>query len=170
MARNWEIKVRCPNLDPVRERAVALGARTCGTLEQVDTFYRASGARLKLRRLGSGQAELIGYRRSDCDDARPSEYFIARTDDPDALAQVLEYALGAVVVVRKRRELYLWRATRIHLDHVDRLGTFIELETVITGQSDDDATSELQELVRRLGLADLEPIACPYADLLSDAG
>jgi adenylate cyclase class IV len=39
-------------------------------------------------------------------------------------------------VVAKRRHLLLWEGVRIHLDEVERLGTFIELEAVAPPDSD----------------------------------
>jgi predicted adenylyl cyclase CyaB len=68
--------------------------------------------------------------------------------------------------VRKTRRLYLHRATRIHLDEVDGLGTFVELETVITDQSDREGQAELDEIATALGLRVEDRVAVPYVELL----
>jgi len=53
---------------------------------------------------------------------------------PDAPAQrrLLERMLGLRACVRKRREVWLYKHARIHLDTVERLGRFIEIEVVVT--------------------------------------
>ena len=165
--RNIEAKYRCPDLAAVRERAQALGARSMGVLKQQDTFFSAPLARLKLRDSGNGKAELISYRRADVPHARGSDYTICRVSDPSQMRQTLGHALGASGAVAKQRELYLFRTTRIHLDAVDNLGDFVELETVLGGQSDDDAHKELRYVAEALGLEAGQVVAKPYVDLLA---
>ncbi len=168
--RNIELKCRCRDLDDVRRRALAIGAREAGLLEQRDTFFAGPRARLKLRELGSGRAELISYRRPDQAGARASAYFVAPVEHADELAAVLEQALGSVGVVVKRRTLLLVRSTRIHLDVVERLGTFVELETVVSGQPDAEAERELAEIASALGLDAAERVPVPYLELLRGDG
>lgn len=177
--RNVELKCRCPDLEAVRRRAEALGARDAGLLVQRDTFFTGPLARLKLRVLhpgshaagGAGErAELISYERPDREEARTSRYRIAPVERPDELAAVLEHALGACGEVRKQRRLYLLRSTRIHLDEVEGLGSFVELETVLSGQSEEDGRAELSEIAGGLGIEAEERVAVPYVELLRRAG
>lgn len=166
--RNIEIK--CTLRDPaaVLERALALGARDCGVLEQTDTFYHAPAGRLKLREFGDGSpAELIGYRRADAEAARESDYFIHACAQPSTLKTVLRHTLGEAGCVRKRRRLLLLDHTRIHLDEVEGLGTFAELETVITDQSEAEAREELSRIRLALRLDEEAPISCAYVDLIA---
>jgi predicted adenylyl cyclase CyaB len=164
--RNIELKCRCRDLEQVRRRALALGAREAGPLQQRDTFFAGSLARLKLRELGSGQAELISYQREDVDGPRPSAYRVAPVEHASELAAVLEQALGTAGVVVKRRTLLLLRSTRIHLDVVEGLGAFVELETVLSGQPDAEGERELAEIASALGLEPADRVASPYVDLL----
>ena len=166
MSRNIEIKARCADLGLARQRAEALGARDAGVLRQRDTFFEAPHARLKLRDFGDGRAELIGYRRADVPDARGSDFLIARVEQPMELAATLGFALGTTGVVAKTRHLFLYRATRIHLDDVDGLGTFVELETVVTDQSDADAHAELTHVAAALRLSRDDLVPIPYVELL----
>lgn len=166
MRRNIEVKCRCADLDAVRRRAEALGARDAGVLRQCDTFFPSPHARLKLRDFGDGTAELISYRRPDTTDARGSNFVVCPVTEPAQLAEALAYALGTAGVVRKTRRLYLHRATRIHLDDVEGLGTFVELETVITDQSDRDGHAELDEIAAALGLRVEDRVPVPYVELL----
>lgn len=166
LGRNVELKRRCPDLEAVRRAAVALGARDMGILRQRDTFFNAPGARLKLRDFGDGRAELISYRRPDTADARGSDYRICAVADPAALVGALSDALGVCGVVQKTRHLFLHGHTRIHLDAVEGLGTFVELETVLSGLSDSEGHLELQQVAAALALGPLEPVPRAYVDLL----
>ena len=68
--------------------------------------------------------------------ARESRYRLTRVEDPDDLRASLDAALGTLVVVDKERHLFLWDGVRIHLDTVDGLGSFVELEGVAPPDSD----------------------------------
>jgi homotetrameric cytidine deaminase len=169
--RNVEIKAR--DADPGRtlERALALGAADEGVLTQRDTYFGRARGRLKLREQESEQgsiARLIAYARPDGDEARTSAYRLADVGDPAALREALDAALGTRVVVDKRRRLLLWEGVRIHLDEVEGLGSFVELEGVAPPESD---LAREHELVARLReeLALGEPVAVSYSDLLLDA-
>jgi homotetrameric cytidine deaminase len=169
--RNVELKARDPHPDRTRERARALGAEDRGELRQRDTYFAAARGRLKLREQAPGGAELIAYERPDAAEARESRYRITPVADAAATAEALDAALGTVVVVDKRRHLLLWEGVRIHLDQVEGLGAFVELEGVATADSDLARESALVARLRaELGIADdaLEPRG--YADLLQQAG
>jgi predicted adenylyl cyclase CyaB len=152
---------------------VTLGARAAAVLHQRDTYFHVRHGRLKLREIapegGAPSAELIQYARPDESSARTSDYVIAPVADAASMREALARALGVRVVVAKRRSLFLWRHTRIHLDEVEGLGSFLELETVVTDQSDSDARAELAEAAAALGIRDEERIALSYADLLEAA-
>jgi predicted adenylyl cyclase CyaB len=167
--RNIELKYRCEDLVAVRKSAEKLKARDLGHLLQTDTFFEAPHARLKLRNFGDGRAELIGYRRSDRPEARASDYFILPIENPAEFEAILEYALGISGVVKKSRHLFLVRHTRLHLDEVENLGSFVELETVISDQSEADAHAELHQVAAELGLRPENAVAQPYVDLLRRA-
>jgi predicted adenylyl cyclase CyaB len=164
--RNIELKCRCADLAAVRARAQALGARDAGVLAQHDTFFEAPRARLKLRDFGDGRGELISYRRPDTPEARGSDYVVCPVGDPALLRATLEHALVAAGTVRKRRHLFLYRRTRIHLDEVEGLGAFVELETVMDGQAESEGRAELEEVAAALALKRDDAIAQPYVELL----
>ncbi|MGV3724339.1 MAG: class IV adenylate cyclase [Actinomycetota bacterium] len=166
--RNLELKFRCADPGMIRTRAAVLGAEDGGRLWQRDTFFPAELGRLKLRDFGDGAGELIAYRRPDSTEARGSDYLLANLTDPDALRRVMSFGLGEAGTVRKQRRLFLWRHTRIHLDEVEGLGDFVELETVIVEQTEDAAHEELRLVVEALGLRDQDRIARAYVDLLND--
>jgi len=167
--RNIEIKGRCADLDAARARAAELGAQDMGVFHQRDTFFRAPHARLKLRDLGDGRGEIISYRRRNAAEARASDYHVCPVEQPARLVEALEYALGSGGVVTKRRHLFLYRHTRIHLDEVEGLGTFLELETIVSEQSDREAEAELVATAAALGLKLEDSVPAPYVELLGIA-
>jgi homotetrameric cytidine deaminase len=172
--RNVEVKARDADPAATLERALALGATDEGVLAQRDTYFGRAKGRLKLREQEGGTesgARLIAYVRMDGDgfeEARTSNYRLAEVDDPAALADALDAALGTLVVVDKRRRLLLYENVRIHIDDVSGLGSFVELEGVADPDSD---LSREHELVARLReeLALGEPVAGSYSDLLLDS-
>jgi homotetrameric cytidine deaminase len=168
--RNVELKARDPEPERSLERARALGAEDRGELRQRDTYFAAPRGRLKLREQEPGGAELIAYERADAAAARESRYRIAPVEDPAALREALDAALGTVVVVDKRRHLLLWEGVRIHLDRVEGLGDFLELEGVVGAGSDLAGEGALVERLRtELAIPDDAIEATGYADLLRDA-
>src|SRR4051812_21587682 len=169
--RNVELKARDPEPERSLERARALGAEDRGELRQRDTYFAAPRGRLKLREQEPGGAELIAYERADEAAARESRYRIARVEDPVALCEALDAALGTVVVVDKRRRLLLWEGVRIHLDRVEGLGAFVELEGVAADGSDlARQADQVARLRAELDIGDAAIEAASYSDLLRGAG
>jgi homotetrameric cytidine deaminase len=134
--RNIELKAI--DADPARSLAAAreLGAEDRGILRQRDTYFRTRSGRLKLREEDPGGATLIQYDRPDAAAARESRYRLTPVAEPDTLRASLDAALGTLVVVDKERHLLLWEGVRIHLDTVQGLGSFVELEGVAAPGSD----------------------------------
>jgi adenylate cyclase class IV len=163
--RNVESKFRCADHDGVAVRASAAGASDEGYRRQRDQFYGVSKGRLKLRTTDGVRSELIAYDREDTTAARASEYGLCPTDDAALLDDVLGRALSRTGVLEKTRHLLLLRNTRIHLDDVVGLGRFVELETVIDTQSEDEAAVEHDDVITTLGLGGAERIAVGYVDL-----
>jgi homotetrameric cytidine deaminase len=169
--RNVELKARDPQPERSLERCRALGAEDRGELRQRDTYFAAVRGRLKLREQDPGGAELIAYEREDTARARESRYRIAPVSDATALREALDAALGTVAVVDKRRRLFVYEGVRIHLDRVDGLGDFVELEGVAGDRSDLGREGELVARLRaELDIGDDAIEATGYADLLASAG
>ena len=170
--RNVELKATDP--DPERSLAVCrdLGAEDAGILVQRDTYFRVPEGRLKLREETPGGAALIQYHRSDRPEARESRYRIAPVQDGAAAREALDAALGTLVVVSKERRLLLWERVRIHLDTVEGLGSFLELEGVAPADSDLSAERDrVAQLSEALGLDESRILADSYSDrVLARAG
>jgi predicted adenylyl cyclase CyaB len=110
---------------------------------------------------------LISYDRPDRSEARLSTYYLVPVVDPPALKAALAAALGIRGQVHKRRDIYLWHNVRIHLDEVADLGTYIELEAVLSSDEDEmQASSRLARLGQELGILTANHIGSSYAELL----
>ncbi len=164
--RNLEFKARVSDPKALQSRVRALGADPWGDLRQTDTYFAVERGRLKLRETAGYQAEFVYYERAEDDATRPSDYELARSPDPEALRSMLTRALGVLAVVRKRRTLLLLDTTRIHLDNVDGLGDFLELEVPVR---DDEAAAaaRIDALIRDLGYAWTDCIRASYLDLIT---
>ena len=167
--RNVELKATDP--DPERSLAVCLelGAEDHGVLVQRDTYFRVPDGRLKLREQTPGGAVLIQYHRPDAAQARESRYRLVDVPDPAALKEALDEALGTLVVVDKQRHLLIWHGVRIHLDRVEGLGHFLELEGVAPADSDLTAERDrVAQLSEALGLQG-RVLEDSYSDRLLEA-
>ena len=113
--------------------------------------------------------ELIFYTRPDVPGPKISEYFVAATPSPQAMREALGRALGIIGRVRKRRRLYLVQDTRIHLDEVDGLGSFLELEVVLAEpRSAAEGETVALRLLPALGVSEADLIRGAYVDLLQE--
>jgi homotetrameric cytidine deaminase len=168
--RNVELKARDRDRGRTLDLALAFGAQDRGEIAQRDTYFMPQHGRLKLREQVPGEAELIAYRRPDEADARTSEYLRVPVADPQALRVALDASNGTLVTVSKRRRLLLWEGVRIHLDEVEGLGSFVELEAVAEEGSDLSAEREKVERLRgELRIANADVVAVGYSDLLLNA-
>ena len=188
---NVEIKARCA--DPARARAtlLKLRARLVGPDHQTDTYFRVPNGRLKLRE-GQIENNLIFYARPDQDGPKRSDVILYGTRPGSDLKALLTAALGTLVVVEKRREIYFVEvsdvavpgdpeaATRardhenvkVHLDTVTGLGSFVEIEAIDLDGSLGPALLEAQcrRLMARLGVAEADLVPASYSDLLLAEG
>ena len=167
MPTNIEIKARIRDFADLKRRAEAISDSHLEVIPQEDTFLVTPKGRLKLRILAPDRAQLVYYERPDWDGPKRSDYFIFNTNDPENLKTALSLALGIRGVVRKTRYLYMVGQTRVHLDDVEGLGQFMELEVVLRdGQSDDEGQAVANDLMKKLGIEPTDLIEGAYMDLL----
>jgi len=167
MPQNIELKARLADIDFARQAARNAGATEHGVLIQTDTYFRASRGRLKLREIAGHTAELIFYERSNRVEARRSRYRRIEAPEPAALREMLEMALGVLSIVRKRRELWLLDNVRIHLDDVEGLGTFFELEAILDAKHDEEMCHrQIEELSMAFAISATDLVAGSYGELV----
>jgi len=170
MATNIEIKARVNDFETLQTRAESLSDQPLTILPQEDTFFNTQKGRLKLRVQVPDQGYLIYYERPDQEGPKRSDYHLAETHNPESLKQALALAYGIRGVVKKTRYLYVVGQTRIHLDEVEGLGHFMELEVVMReDQSDADGQAIAEDLMRRLGIGEDALIEGAYMDLLESS-
>jgi predicted adenylyl cyclase CyaB len=170
MARNIEIKARIESVESIVPKAAAVADKGPIEILQDDTFFACQNGRLKLRSFSPTEGELIFYRRSDQAGPKETFYLISPTSAPDVLRESLSLAYGQVGRVRKQRTLFLAGRTRIHLDRVEGLGHFLELEVVLTdGETVESGETIVQGLIEKLGISSNQLIEGAYVDLLNQA-
>ncbi len=167
MARNIEIKARIDSVEALAPRVAALADRGPVEIRQDDTFFACEQGRLKLRALSADAGQLIFYRRPDQAGPKESFFVISPTASPDTLREALSLAYGRAGRVRKHRTLYLVGRTRVHLDRVEALGHFVELEVVL---AEDEASAAgvdvARQLMAALGIPAAQLVEGAYVDLL----
>ena len=167
MPSNIEIKAQARNFAEIKARVENLSDTPVEVIPQEDTFFNTSQGRLKLRVLAGEKGQLIYYTRPDEEGPKRSDYHISYTSDPTNLRRVLALAYGVRGVVQKTRYLYLVGQTRIHLDDVEGLGKFLELEVVMQeGQSDAEGQAIAEGLLTSLGVERSDLLEGAYMDLL----
>ena len=168
MPQNIEVKAKIDNPEQLHKIAGSITDIDVQIVQQEDIFFQCTTGRLKLRILSPTSGELIFYQRENHSGPKSSTYNIAVTSDPSQLRAVLANAYGESIIVRKIRHLYCLGRTRIHIDKVEELGDFLELEVVLN-ETDNltDAKDEARALMEKLKIIPSDLIDVAYADLLT---
>jgi len=149
MPTNIEWKARLRDLERTRTLVENLRPESHEDFDQVDTFFNAPSGYLKLRQFSPTRGELVSYQRPVQDGAKASRFELFPTDQPDLLRCVLTHSLGVRGEVRKHRHCYRLGQARIHLDRVEGLGTFLEVEVLLAADDPDERGTDLAERLRR---------------------
>ncbi|MEJ2368606.1 MAG: class IV adenylate cyclase [Acidobacteriota bacterium] len=168
---NVEIKARCSDPDRVRAALAAKGAVFQGLDHQTDTYYRVPGGRLKLRE-GNIENALIFYRRKDVPGPKKAEILLHEPGPDGLLKDLLEEALGAWITVRKAREIHWIGNVKFHVDEVEGLGTFVEIEAIDRDGSlgEDRLRGQCAYYMKLFGVSSRDLLAQSYSDLLASTG
>lgn len=141
---NVEIKARCRRPAHVRDVLKRNGAVFKGVDHQVDTYYNVIAGRLKLRE-GLIENALIYYTRPDQTAPKTSNVLLYTVRPDPTLKAILRSALGVYVEVVKKREIYFIDNVKFHVDAVDGLGSFVEIEAIASVET---SSSDLTTTVR----------------------
>ena len=164
--KNIEIKAKLRDYEKVQKLVEELCPNPVQTEQQEDTFFITSKGRLKLRE-SDDKSALIYYDRKDSLEPSQSDIAISFTDNPDTLKSVLSKSIGNRGIVKKNRTLYKYGQTRIHLDDVERLGKFIELEIVLSSeQTSKDGEAIANKLMDKFCIQKTDLIDVAYIDLI----
>ncbi len=165
-----EIKARIYNHDSIRAFLKRHHADYRGEDHQVDTYFTVRQGKLKIRE-GTIENSLVHYERQEIKGPKRCEYSIVhfKPGDPvlQQLKKMLESAVGILVVVEKKREIYFLDTIKFHLDRVDGLGTFFEIEV---GKSElcDEAGQygQCKELLMQLDIGEEHLLTGSYSDMM----
>ncbi|MDZ7611880.1 MAG: class IV adenylate cyclase [Candidatus Moranbacteria bacterium] len=168
MARtSIEIKAKSNKQEFIRKILKSKKAVFKGTDHQIDTYFEAKNGRLKLRE-GKIENYLIHYQRENKEGPKQSDITLFRSSPKSSLKEILTKALGLLVVVDKKREIYFIDNVKFHIDKVKGLGTFVEIEAI-----DNDGSIEKERLFEQcqffLDLFEISQeglIPVSYSDLL----
>jgi predicted adenylyl cyclase CyaB len=167
---NVEIKARCKDQDSVRRYLQEHGADFKGTDHQIDTYFKVPNGRLKLRE-GNIENQLIHYQRSNQAGPKESQVTMVDAEPGSNLKEVLKGALGILVIVDKKREISFIDNVKFHVDVVEDLGTFMEIEAIDRDGSigKDKLYEQCKKYLADLGVPDEDLIEWSYSDLLLEA-
>ncbi len=164
---NIEIKARSHDQDRVREILKSKNADFKGIDHQIDTYFKVGDGRLKLRE-GNIENKLIHYTRENVSGPKRSDITLFESEPKSTLKDILTKACGVLVVVDKKREIYFIDNVKFHIDVVENLGTFVEIEAI-----DDDGSIGKEKLLEQcqfylglFGIADEDLVSVSYSDLL----
>ena len=164
--KNIEIKAKIRDYEKVQKLVEKLCSDPVHTEQQEDTFFITTKGRLKLRE-SNDKSALIYYDRKDSLEPSQSDIAISFTENPDTLKSVLAKSNGIRGIVKKKRTLYKYGQTRIHLDDVRGLGKFIELEVVLrSDQTSKDGESIANKLMDKFNIHKNDLIDVAYIDLI----
>ena len=162
---NFEFKARLRGATHARATLKRLRARFLGTDHQVDTYFRVSAGRLKVRE-GRLENALIFYQRTDRQRARRSTVELMLLPRRNSVRDILTRALGVLAVVDKRREIYFVGNVKIHLDRVRGLGTFIEVEAMTRTGDISKVRAQAARFQKDFAIAPADIVPQSYSDLV----
>jgi predicted adenylyl cyclase CyaB len=167
MPENIEIKARVRDWESLKKKAEEICGTPAEVLQQEDTFFEVKQNRLKLRVFSDHQAELIYYRKEDIPGPKRSDYQIVPIKHPAKVKAMLSQALGIRGTVIKSRTVFKKENVRIHLDEVEGLGRFVEIEVVL-GSNHDRLHGEKSatQFMEKLGITETDLLEKSYIDML----
>jgi len=164
---NIEIKARCTNQEKIRKILNSGNADFKGIDHQIDTYFRTNQGRLKLRE-GNIENHLIYYDREDKEGPKQSAVVLFDYDPNSSLKEILIRSLGILVTVDKQREIYFIDNVKFHLDNVEGLGTFVEIEAIDKNGTigKDKLLEQCQFYLNLFEISREDLISHSYSDLL----
>ena len=164
---NIEIKAKSNNQNAIREILKSKKADFKGADRQIDTYFKVNNGRLKLRE-GKIENNLIHYQRENKEGPKQSDVNLFKSNPESSLKEILTKALCVLVVVDKKREIYFIDNVKFHIDTVENLGNFVEIEAI-----DEDGTIGKDKLIEQcqffldlFKISQEDLISVSYSDLL----
>jgi len=162
-----EIKARTDNPDKIRKILQEHDANFKGLDKQTDTYFNCKNGRLKLRE-GNVENHLIHYNRENKSDAKESMVTLYRPNPDSSLKDVLIKGLGVLAIVKKEREIYFINNVKFHIDRVDQLGSFVEIEAIDKAGDlgRERLKTQCKNFMLLFNIQEEELIDCSYSDMI----
>jgi adenylate cyclase class 2 len=165
---NIEIKAKLVDPQAVLKKVQRMAHSYLGLDHQIDTYFRTGKGRMKLRQSTLSGNYLILYLRPNQIGPRSSHYETINIQRAEEVKILLRNLLGIDIVVEKDRHIFLYENVRIHLDHIDGLGDYLEFEAVMDSRYNDheQESKKVRQLMQRLQIQENMLIPASYQDLL----
>ncbi|NEM97848.1 class IV adenylate cyclase [Pontibacter burrus] len=161
------IKARCH--EPSEAEAILLeqGAHFVGLDVQTDTYYETDYGKLKHRQ-GNIENVLIHYNRKLAGDAKETEVLLyLKNPSAETIAQICG-GQQVLMQVKKLRKIFFIDNVKFHIDLVEPLGYFIEIEAIdLEGSIGADILSQQCNYYKNLlQIEDDDLVTSSYSELL----
>jgi adenylate cyclase, class 2 len=167
---NLEVKYQCSDLEKYSAIFLANQFLSLGAEQQTDIYFQTSQGILKLRE-GNSQLEsgLIYYEKKPYKNILKSEIIIYPPQDTALLREILTKSNSVKLIIKKTRQIFQQDNVRFHLDSVENLGNFLEIEVQDTHGLIPQGVllSQLTFYIKLLGLKKTDRIPQSYSDLLT---
>ncbi|MCO6496856.1 MAG: class IV adenylate cyclase [Chitinophagaceae bacterium] len=165
--KNFEFKAQVDALDEYEEKILTLHPEFKGLDHQIDTYFNVLHGRLKLRE-GNIENALINYDREDRAGTKESQVLLYNCEPDHILKEILVRQLGVKVVVSKKRKIFLLEDVKFHLDEVEGLGFFVEVEVIdrLGDEREEDLKERCDYYLNFLGIKGKELVSGSYSDLI----
>ncbi len=162
-----EIKAHCQNPEKIKTILASKNALFKGVDHQIDTYFQVPNGRLKLRE-GNIENHLIQYHRPNQAGPKKSSVTLYRTTPNTSLKTLLTNSLGIKVVVDKKRAIYFIDNIKFHVDVVQELGSFVEIEAISEDGSmpESQLLAQCKKYIQLFSISDKDLIEVSYSDLL----
>lgn len=164
-----EFKVKVDNLESMRRKLKALGAKHTGTFDQIETHFIVPKGRLQLRQVDGEKTELIYYERENISKPKRIDVFVLEVFENKAITALLKRILEVKATVKRAREIYSYQETQIYLDTVDSLGSYVKFErrTLDAFRETERNAQLLGQLMETLGISSENLEESSYSDLVN---
>ena len=165
--KNLEFKIQINDIKEYQTKLLTLYPIFLGIELQTDTYFNVANGRLKLRESNS-KSTLINYYREESANTKIADIMLYKHKPSVTLKKILSEQLGIKVIVNKKRIKYSINNAVFHLDLVEDLGAFLEVE-VTEGESSLSIEKMQMEIDKYLHFFDVKNeqlIKASYSDLL----
>lgn len=161
-----EIKAKCEDLGKIEKILNTLEAEFLGIDHQIDTYFKVENGRMKLRE-GDIENYLIHYQRDNEEGPKKSTITIFKNTPQSSLKSLLEKSLGILTIVDKKRKIYFIKNIKFHLDSIENLGQFVEIEALDNQQqhTEEELKAQCEKYMAEFGINKKDLIANSYSDL-----